>query len=158
MKDMAIAFLEERDLTAADLPTFLLIHTALSAVWVSSTWYWCYQNPRSSHTFLSRRVKNLTGASKNSSTPGRVQKLLQTTVPSLDATKLATSFVEAKIGRLVVKPVTIPARLWMSWKGTLAWKQQELQRRIIMGGKSTATTAPVKVPTVTRRGQRTRSK
>eukprot|EP00545_Synedropsis_sp_CCMP1620_P009985 CAMPEP_0119011916 /NCGR_PEP_ID=MMETSP1176-20130426/5965_1 /TAXON_ID=265551 /ORGANISM="Synedropsis recta cf, Strain CCMP1620" /LENGTH=201 /DNA_ID=CAMNT_0006964795 /DNA_START=38 /DNA_END=644 /DNA_ORIENTATION=- len=127
MKDMAIAFLEERDLTAADLPTFILLHTALSALLVSSTWYWCYQHPSK---FLSRagvmNNKRIGSILKSPNTPGRVQRLLQNTMPSSSSTKLlATSFVEAKIGRLVAKPITIPTRLWLSWQGTVAWKQQQ---------------------------------
>jgi hypothetical protein len=161
MKDMAVAFLEERDLTAADLPTFLLVHTALSALWVSSTWYWCYQNPRSSHSFVAKRMSTFTTKAK---APNRVQRLLSNTLPSsLDATRLATSFVEAKVGRLVLKPVTIPTRLWLSWRGTLLWKQQRQQSaskqqpvRINKVGRpaSTISTSRNKATTTGRRASR----
>jgi hypothetical protein len=128
MKDMAVSFLEDHGLSASDLPIFVLVHTALSIVLVSSTWLWCYQNPNP--TFLTRRISKLTQqhyrfpvTTTGKSPIPKVQQLLQDTIPSLDATKLATSFIEAKLGRLVIKPITVPARLWLSWRATFAFKE-----------------------------------
>ena len=127
---MAISFLEDRGLSASDLPIFVIVHTALSIVLVSSTWLWCYQNPNP--TFLTRRISKLTQQPQHrfSFTTGKspppvakVQQLLKDTIPSLDATKLATSFIEAKLGRLVIKPITVPTRLWLSWRATFAFKE-----------------------------------
>lgn len=105
MKDMAIGFLESRNLTATqDLPVFVAVHTALSAILVTSTWMYCYTHS-SNHQGL---------------------KFIQKRIPpkNIPGKRLATSFVEAKVGRLVVKPITIPARLWLSWKATVAWKNR----------------------------------
>jgi hypothetical protein len=131
MKDMAQSFLEDRDLSVADVPVFLIIHTALSVALVSSTWYLCHQQQQ--QTFLTRRVQKLTTSAissnkkiqrlLNDNTASIPNKRIQRLLKNTDATKLATSFVEAKVGRLVVKPITIPARLWLSWQGTLAWKE-----------------------------------
>lgn len=128
MKDVAISFLEDHGLSPSDLPIFLIVHTALSIVLVSSTWLWCYQNPNP--TFLTRRISKLAQQHPRFSfTPEKspptlkVQQLLKDTIPSLDATKLATSFIEAKLGRLVIKPITVPARLWLSWQATFAIKE-----------------------------------
>ena len=113
MKDMANAFLEARNLTAADIPAFLVVHTALSVVLVSSTWLWCYQTPNTN--CLTRPLQKTTKRLlPYPATNNKIQKLLKETFPSLDATKLAMSFVEAKVGRLMIKPVTVPARLWLS--------------------------------------------
>ncbi|KAI2509450.1 hypothetical protein MHU86_4951 [Fragilaria crotonensis] len=120
MKELAISILEARNLTTADIPAFLIVHTALSAVLVSSTWLWCYQSPNPN--ILTRPLQKMTARLLPSSNSGsKIQTLLKEAIPSLDATKLAVSFVEAKVGRLMIKPLTVPARLWLSWRGTLAF-------------------------------------
>jgi hypothetical protein len=120
MKEMAISFLEARNLTAVDIPAFLIVHTALSVVLVSSTWLWCYQSPNPN--ILTLPLQKMTTRLLPSSTAScKIQTFLKETIPSLDATKLAMSFVEAKVGRFVIKPVTVPARLWLSWRGTMAF-------------------------------------
>ena len=53
-------------------------------------------------------------ASKNS----RPVVYIQQKVPSLDVTRVCVSYTEAKFGRLFFKPITIPGRIWLSWKGT----------------------------------------
>jgi len=52
--------------------------------------------------------------------PSQFHSLLKSM--NVDATKLGISFVEAKIGRLFLKPATVPARLWLSWKGATSWR------------------------------------
>lgn len=58
-------------------------------------------------------------ASRNS----KPVKYLERKIPSLDATRVAVSYTEAKFGRLFFKPVTVPARIWVSWKGARAWRR-----------------------------------
>jgi hypothetical protein len=129
------SFLESRDLTATDIPVFLLAHTALSAILVSSTWFLCYQTmamnavpswtrPTSfvtNHPFVQKQTlrwsHQFEASAKSSKT---VQRILDQ-FPAIDPARLTTSLVEAKVGRFFLKPVTIPGRVWLSLKATQGW-------------------------------------
>ena len=64
---------------------------------------------------------SLEKASRNS----RPVQYLERKIPSLDATRLCVSYAEAKFGRLFLKPLTVPGRIWLSWKGAKVWKQMK---------------------------------
>ena len=66
---------------------------------------------------------NLQITLENASRNSKPVKYLEQKIPSLDATRLCVSFAEAKFGRLFFKPITVPGRIWLSWKGTKMWKQ-----------------------------------
>lgn len=144
-------YLESRDVSSSDVAPFLFIHTLLSAALVGSTWWFCYcgsgpakpsstvllqsdQMPQSvllksliSMSMIPEGIKlsatramlTLEKASHNS----KPVKYLEQKIPSLDATRLCVSFAEAKFGRLFFKPITVPARIWFSWKSTKKWNQ-----------------------------------
>ena len=142
----ATSLMSTPSVSAADVPIFLLIHTALSAVLVSSTWLVCYQSDRSGmllrHPFVQRQTKRwlassrtasrsvITTTSSSSYGPWKVWPTVKRWASSVleksnvDPTKLTTSFVEAKVGRLFLKPVTIPGRIWLSYKGTEALRRK----------------------------------
>uniref|UniRef100_A0A7S1YV05 Uncharacterized protein n=1 Tax=Ditylum brightwellii TaxID=49249 RepID=A0A7S1YV05_9STRA len=145
-------------MSQADVPSFLFIHTALSAILVSSTWYICYvaagscapkpppttimspllsstqqQPPKSillnallSSSFVPQSIQKRAYSSlvsiEKASCNSSVVKFVQRTFPSIDATRLVLSFAEAKFGRLFFKPITVPGRIWLSWKGAKAWR------------------------------------
>ena len=69
-------------------------------------------------------------ASRNS----KPVKYLEQKMPSLDATRVCVSYAEAKFGRLFFKPITVPGRIWISWKGTKTWKQMKSSSRCCSGG------------------------
>jgi hypothetical protein len=50
-------------------------------------------------------------------------KYIEQKIPSVDATLLCVSYAEAKFGRLFFKPITVPARIWLSLKGAKLWRQ-----------------------------------
>lgn len=145
-------YLDEQNISTSDVAPFLIIHTLLSAVLVGSTWWLCYsaasltslqpaakslgieEMPRSAlinsfvnMSFIPDGIKRkacsslvaLEQASRNS----KLVAFLERKFPSLDATRLCVSYAEAKLGRLFFKPLTIPARIWLSWTGTKAWQQ-----------------------------------
>ena len=133
--DQLTIFLEDRNLSASDIPVFVLVHTALSAILVSATWYLCYQTsgPASSvpswkrpasfltsHPVVVRQTERL--LQQSGSPSSKLQQILAR-FPHIDPARLATSYIEAKVGRLFLKPVTVPGRLWCSWKSTQAWNQ-----------------------------------
>ncbi len=142
----------QHNISTSDVAPFLIIHTLLSAVLVGSTWWLCYSTasltslqpaakslgieemPRSAlmnsfvaTSFISDGIKRkacsslvaLERASRNS----KLVAFLESKFPSLDATRVCVSYAEAKLGRLFFKPLTIPARIWLSWTGTKAWQQ-----------------------------------
>ena len=53
-------------------------------------------------------------------------KYLERKVPSLDATRVCVSYAEAKFCRLLFKPITVPLRVWLLWKGAKMWKRMNL--------------------------------
>ena len=138
--------------SATDVSTFVVIHTLLSAILVSSTWYLAYalSSPaRVSNLGHSRLGAYLAAMGRSCSNliPGPLRRWYQTTAstlstkaeaaaqrsksiqrlqakyPQLDGPRIVTSYVEAKIVRLFFKPITVPGRIWMSWKGTKWWKR-----------------------------------
>mmetsp|Transcript_35842 Transcript_35842/g.61122 ORF Transcript_35842/g.61122 Transcript_35842/m.61122 type:complete len:233 (-) Transcript_35842:115-813(-) len=165
-------YLESRDVSSSDVAPFLLIHTILSAALVGSTWWWCYlgsgrtpptqlfkneQMPQSVllnllvsvpiipdgiKRWASRSLLALEQASRNS----KPVKYLEQKMPSLDATRVCVSYAEAKFGRLFFKPITVPGRIWLSWKGTKALKQMQIQAsgRSYDSGDDEAITAKAK--------------
>jgi len=145
-------YLDGQHISTSDAAPFLIIHTLLSAFLVGSTWWLCYSTaslkplqpaakslgieemPRSAlmnsfvaTSFISDGIKRkacsslvaLEQASRNS----KLVAFLERKFPSLDATRVCVSYAEAKLGRLFFKPLTIPARIWLSWTGTKAWQQ-----------------------------------
>ena len=42
-----------------------------------------------------------------------------------DAVRLATAYAECSILRLLLKPLLLPLKLFMTWKGLLLWKGME---------------------------------
>mmetsp|Transcript_26851 Transcript_26851/g.58735 ORF Transcript_26851/g.58735 Transcript_26851/m.58735 type:complete len:201 (+) Transcript_26851:155-757(+) len=130
--------------TAGDVSAFIFIHTVLSAVLVSSTWYLAYllSSPTSSlgttrvGAYLSsilatvtklvprpikQRLQTLTQKVERAAESSTVVQKLQARYPMLDGARIITSYVEAKVVRLFFKPITVPWRLWASWKLTKGW-------------------------------------
>jgi hypothetical protein len=148
-------YLDEQDVSSSDVAPFLIIHTVLSAILVSSTWWLCYsaasfaseqsslmmslgidKMPRSAllnylvaMPFISdgvkRRAISSLAALEKTSRNSKLVAFLERKMSTLDATRLCVSYAEAKLGRLFFKPFTIPARIWLSWKGTKLWQQQQ---------------------------------
>lgn len=138
-------FLERYDLQASSLPSFVIIHTALSAILVSSTWYLCYMvsaNPSdASSTALNsvqqtstrilplpfrKRTQAAVAQLEISAQKSKMFRKIQNRFPNIDPGRLTLSYVEAKIGRLFVKPITVPGRIWLSYKGAQAMSRFQL--------------------------------
>ncbi len=148
-------YLDEQDVSSSDVAPFLIIHTVLSAILVSSTWWLCYSaasfaSPEQSSLMMSlgidkmprsallnslvampfisdgvkRRAVSSLAALEKTSRSSKLVAFLERKMSQLDATRLCVSYAEAKLGRLFFKPFTIPARIWLSWKGTKLWQQQ----------------------------------
>lgn len=145
-------------ISSSDVAPFVLIHTVLSAILVVSTWWLCYSAaslasqpaaatsigietmPRSAllNSFvdmpfisdgIKRKVCSSLGVLEKASRNSKLVAFLDRKFPSLDATRLCVSYAEAKVGRLFFKPLTIPGRIWLSWKGTKAWQQLDRNAR-----------------------------
>lgn len=129
-------FMQSHNMTVVDVPVFVVIHTALSAILVSSTWYLCYVTmsrlssqtnalsrfcvawiPETWRRNWSAQLVQLEASTKRSSWAQRLPA-------SFDVPRLVISFCQAKLGRLFFKPITVPGRIWLSYKGTLAWREQ----------------------------------
>ena len=138
--------------SATDVSTFVFIHTVLSAILVSSTWYLAYVLssparvstlghgrlgtslasvgkslakliPKPAQSWYRKTTTTLSSKAEAAAQKSKSIQRLQTKYPQLDATRIATSYVEAKIVRLFFKPFTVPGRIWMSWKATKWWKR-----------------------------------
>lgn len=138
--------------SATDVSTFVFIHTVLSAILVSSTWYLAYvlSSParvstlgqgrlgtslaaigKSLSNLISKSVQSWyqkTKSTLSSKAEAAAQKSksiqrLQTKYPQLDGPRIAASYVEAKIVRLFFKRITVPGRIWMGWKATKWWRR-----------------------------------
>jgi len=119
----------------ADIPVFLLVHTALSAILVSATWFICFQTmttmaapswtrPTSlvtHHPFVQKQVLRLTRHFEASVKNSNAAQRILCKFPDFDPTRLTASLVEAKIARFFCKPVTIPGRIWLSFKAAQGW-------------------------------------
>jgi len=133
-------FMQSHNMTVADVPVFVVVHTALSAILVSSTWYLCYVT-MSRHNIMSQPTNALSKFCvawipetwRRNWTAQLVQLEASTTQSSwaqrlpasLDIPRLVISFCQAKLGRLFFKPITVPGRIWLSYKGTLAWRERQ---------------------------------
>lgn len=146
-------FLDENNFGATDIPLFVGVHTALSVALVSSTWYLFYvasmrwgqpvtslpntgslqskslllrsvlsspRVPTSMQTRALSILEKVDASSQNS----KIIDFLTGHYSTVDPTRLAISFLEAKFARLFLKPFTIPGRIWLSWKATKTWKHQ----------------------------------
>jgi hypothetical protein len=49
---------------------------------------------------------------------------------------MCVSYAEAKFGRLLLKPITVPLRVWLSWKGTKMLKRMKLNTTCVGGSDS----------------------
>ncbi|KAL7551214.1 hypothetical protein ACHAWF_014408 [Thalassiosira exigua] len=151
-------YLESRGADASDVAPFVVIHTILSAALVGSTWWWCYwgsgralPRPAAPSSFaneaaprsmllnsllsapvisdeIKRRASRALLALEKASRGSGPVRYLERKVPSLDATRLCVSYAEAKFGRLFFKPITVPGRIWLSWKGAKTWKRTSRSR------------------------------
>ena len=151
-------FLEKKnDLNGADVSVFIGLHTILSALLVSSTWYLFYHmsaagvagasskanlsmtsiesksvllkhllsssSPKTSK--IQKKMSSLLEKIDSSKNSNKAIHFLQNKFPSIDPTRFTISYVEAKLVRLLLKPFTIPGRIWLSWKGTMTWKNYQ---------------------------------
>mmetsp|Transcript_9829 Transcript_9829/g.13849 ORF Transcript_9829/g.13849 Transcript_9829/m.13849 type:complete len:152 (-) Transcript_9829:286-741(-) len=124
-------FLEKYDLQASSVPSFVIIHTALSAIWVSSTWYLCYMvsaNGPSTHSVQTSSILPLPIRQKTQAVVSQLEVSAQNSKMfrkiqnkfNVDPGRFTLSYVESKIGRLFFKPITIPGRIWLSYRGSQA--------------------------------------
>ena len=145
------SFFEDRNMVPTDIPIFLLVHTVLSAVLVSSTWFFCHQTmstqlpptwtrPTSfvtNHPFIQKQTIRLSRQIEASSKSSEAMQQILGKFPTIDPARLATSLVEAKIARLLVKPVTIPGRIWLSLKVTQGIHRFHRQQHLPKSSKNT---------------------
>jgi len=140
------SFLATHDMAPADIPVFLFVHTALSAALVGSTWYLSYvaagsgigavsldsgeaskslilnallSVPIFPEKFRFKANQVIVGLEMSTSS-SRLVQFFQRKFPNIDATRLVSSYVEAKVGRLFFKPITVPGRIWISYKASKA--------------------------------------
>ncbi|GMH34483.1 hypothetical protein BSKO_02317 [Bryopsis sp. KO-2023] len=127
-------YFRERGLTAKDIPTAFVVHEIMSVTFALSTWVGCYYlQPGKS---VARPLRQMLGKSKSKavqktylSSVSRAKKIVAK-VPLVDkgnATRLTTSCAESAIFRLAVKPITVPGKLWATWRIITAWKYPSTQ-------------------------------
>lgn len=74
---------------------------------------------------MKKRAYLALAAIERTSRNSKPVQFIERRIPSIDATRVCVSYAEAKLGRLFFKPVTIPGRIWLSWKGTKLWRQMK---------------------------------
>jgi len=153
------SFLDTKGIEKSDISSILFIHTALSALWVASTWSAIYMlagkmsnhstysaGMPSTNSFLLNTILKVDPVNRSKSIPlssrlclkishmeemakeSRLVNFVQRKLPWMDANRLTFSFVEAKICRLFLKPVTVPGRIWLSIRGAASWRQLKEHR------------------------------
>ena len=145
------SFFEAQNVSPTDIPIFLLVHTTLSAILVSFTWFLCYQTmsthtvpswnrPTSfvtNHPFVQKQTMRWSRQIEVSTKSSETMQRILGKFPTMDPARLAASLVEAKIARLLVKPVTIPGRIWLSLKVTQGFHRFHREQQFLKNNEST---------------------
>eukprot|EP00241_Pyramimonas_parkeae_P009266 CAMPEP_0114237902 /NCGR_PEP_ID=MMETSP0058-20121206/7640_1 /TAXON_ID=36894 /ORGANISM="Pyramimonas parkeae, CCMP726" /LENGTH=145 /DNA_ID=CAMNT_0001349979 /DNA_START=232 /DNA_END=669 /DNA_ORIENTATION=+ len=113
----------EHGLTVADIPKAIILHEAVSIAFAMATWTVCYsaQPVRSIAKFMPKKstpgllAKGYTAALAGAHRQVDKMKWLAK-LPGSDIQRLTTSCAESMCFRGAIKPVTIPGKLWVSWK------------------------------------------
>jgi len=98
------------------MPKSVLLHSILAAPMVSDR--------------MKKRAYLALASIERTSRNSRLAKFIERKIPSIDATRICVSYAEAKFGRLIFKPITVPGRIWLSWKGAKLWRQMNAGSRL----------------------------
>eukprot|EP00611_Tribonema_gayanum_P021937 TRINITY_DN4323_c0_g1_i4.p1 TRINITY_DN4323_c0_g1~~TRINITY_DN4323_c0_g1_i4.p1 ORF type:complete len:205 (+),score=40.78 TRINITY_DN4323_c0_g1_i4:138-752(+) len=121
---------EDQGITPADFPTAFAIHELLAVAFLASTWAVCYQTqPSQSALFapLARAIRT----SENrlvASAEAKIAASPRLSSQGWDTARLTTALAESTIFRKSIKPITIPGKLWATWKimELLPWRQSRM--------------------------------
>ncbi|CAM9864977.1 unnamed protein product, partial [Ascophyllum nodosum] len=122
-------YFEDRGVTTADFPKAFIAHEFLSVAFLGLTWAACYHvQPSQSPLFA---PINKTLRESNNFVVVKMRQSYQTVISKaerrimyqewfmkrgIDSGRMAVSLAESTFFRKLAKPVTIPAKLWLTWK------------------------------------------
>ncbi|CAM9319676.1 unnamed protein product [Choristocarpus tenellus] len=131
-------YFEERGITAADFPKALLTHEILSVTFLAATWVACY-NIQPSQSPMFAPVNKAFQESSNRFVVGMRNKYHAMVVGAerrmgqswlanqgIDTGRLAVSLAESSLFRKLAKPITIPAKLWLTILAVQAMPKTEV--------------------------------
>ncbi|KAG5181504.1 hypothetical protein JKP88DRAFT_349226 [Tribonema minus] len=132
---------EDQGITPADFPTAFAIHELLAVAFLASTWAICYQTqPSQSALFapLARAIRTSENrwvmgvregfAGVVASAEAKIAASPRLSSQGWDTARLTTALAESTIFRKSIKPITIPGKLWATWKimELLPWRQSRM--------------------------------
>ncbi|CAN0005600.1 unnamed protein product [Scytosiphon promiscuus] len=136
-------YFEDRGVTAADLPRAFVVHEFMSVAFLALTWAACYQiQPSQSPLFapINRTVQRsnnafiVKGRESFATLVSKSEKKISQEWLSkrgIDSGRVVFSLAESTLFRKLAKPVTIPAKLWL----TLNFVQRTGGRRVVDGDR-----------------------
>jgi len=121
------AYFLSKGLTPRDLPLAIVVHEGVGMSWLFGSWAACY--------FLrpSKKLGALAAGARVEQAIEAAERKVQAWSSSLaripgmrsaDRGRLAVSMAEASLVRNVMRPVTIPLKLWLAWTAVSMAKGQ----------------------------------
>uniref|UniRef100_A0A7S0WNF0 Uncharacterized protein n=1 Tax=Pyramimonas obovata TaxID=1411642 RepID=A0A7S0WNF0_9CHLO len=119
----------EQGLTVADIPKAIVLHEVVSIGFAAATWMVAYQTQPGKTLAMAvpadKRPKFLVNGYK--AAMGAAKKQVEKTSflkRISDPERLTVSCAESICFRGIIKPVTVPGKLWAAWKLTLMTKSR----------------------------------
>jgi hypothetical protein len=115
-------YLEEKGLTATDIPKAAVVHEAMGLTYLLGAWGLCYKaQPTQRLGDMMPNVKaKLMQKGRFSDAllkaEAKVESWQWMRKTGLDNKKLVVGLAESVVMRNVLRPVTIPLKLWLTWK------------------------------------------
>ena len=110
------SYVRKFDLKEKDIPRAILVHELLGISILLVTWSTCYYNPLSQNPMLEGPIAKIKGMM-----PMRIQNFASSikipfiNVGEVKSKLLTSSYIEASCIRKIIRPFTIPTKLWITY-------------------------------------------
>lgn len=101
--------LEDRGFTARDVPKAIIFHEALGIAMLALTWTACFYFPPSQNVYLRSPIERMMRVM-----PARLTRTIHAN--AFLNSKLGASYLESSCVRKLIRPITFPAKLFLTFK------------------------------------------
>lgn len=119
-------FLTAQGLEAADLPKAFVLHELLGITMLAITWSFCYYFPLSKIPFFETQLKKLPPMQSFSKS-----KTMSSVIDALSS-KRGVAYLESSCLRKLIRPFTIPGKMWVVFLILKAAKGAEVEEELVV--------------------------
>mmetsp|Transcript_23304 Transcript_23304/g.38850 ORF Transcript_23304/g.38850 Transcript_23304/m.38850 type:complete len:309 (+) Transcript_23304:54-980(+) len=108
-KNRMFAYFEEKGFSVDDIPKAIIFHEILGISVLILTWSACYRFPPSQNRFLKEPINRMLSV-----VPNQLKSPVQAN--AFLSSKVGTSYIESSCFRKLIRPVTFPLKLYLTFK------------------------------------------